>query len=126
MQVTDPARQNPAAPKRRNSWRKRSLAIGIPVAVLYCLTLAGFDYAMHQPPETFSRVMMHAGPAPFLLFPFETMWKSARSGSLRPGDTAPDFTLPLLNQAVPNEAGSVTLSSFRGRKPVVLIFGSYT
>jgi len=83
--------------------------------------LGGFDYAMHQPPETFSRVMMHAGPVPFLLFPFETMWKSAREGRLKVGDQAPDFTLPRLDHS-----GSVKLSSFRGNAPVVLIFGSYT
>ncbi len=88
---------------------------------LYCAALAGFDYAMHQPPETFSRLMMHVGPAPFLLFPFETMWRTARAGGLRAGDTAPDFTLPSLDRS-----GSVTISSFRGSKPVVLIFGSYT
>lgn len=121
MKLTDPAGPKVAVPKRRSSWRRRLLAIGIPVVALYCVTLAGFDYAMHQPPETFSRVMMHTGPVPFLLFPFETMWKSARAGSLHPGDDAPDFTLPVLNQA-----SSVTLSSFRGKKPVVLIFGSYT
>ena len=76
---------------------------------------------MKQPPETFSRVMMHVGPAPFLLFPFETMWKHARAGALHSGDAAPDFRLPLLDGS-----GSVELSSFRGNRPVVLIFGSYT
>jgi hypothetical protein len=38
------------------------------------------------------------------------------------GDDAPDFQLPLLG----NPARTVTLSSFRGRKPVALIFGSFT
>jgi hypothetical protein len=89
--------------------------------VLYCALLVGFDFAMHQPPETFSRVMMRVGPAPFLLFPFESLWKSARAGSLQPGDAAPNFTLPRLDGT-----GSVTLSSFRGSKPVALVFGSYT
>lgn len=107
-------------PKRSSKWNL-VLAIGVPIAVLYSVVLAGFDYAMHQPPETFSRVMMHVGPAPFLLFPFETMWKNARAGKLHAGDSAPDFTLPLLDHS-----GSVTLSSFRGARPVVLIFGSYT
>jgi hypothetical protein len=88
---------------------------------LYALTLAGFYIAMCQPPEKFSRVMMHTGPAPFLLFPFESMWKSARAGHLHPGDQAPDFTLPVLDHSA-----SVTLSSMRGVRPVVLIFGSYT
>jgi hypothetical protein len=38
-----------------------------------------------------------------------------------PGDPAPDFELPLLGGG-----GSVRLSSFRGERPVALIFGSYT
>jgi len=37
------------------------------------------------------------------------------------GDVAPDFTL-----ASPDGATTVALSSFRGRRPVVLVFGSYT
>ncbi len=41
--------------------------------------------------------------------------------TLRVGDPAPDFTLP-----DPTGKSTVTLSSFRGKKPVVLIFGSYT
>jgi hypothetical protein len=102
-------------------WKRRLVQIGVPALVLYATALAGFDYAMHQPPETFSRLMMHVGPAPFLLFPFESMWKSARAGHLRVGDAAPDFTLPLLDHST-----SVTISSFRGSKPVVLVFGSYT
>src|SRR3954454_15887064 len=65
------------------TWKRRLLAMGACAAVFYCVLLAGFDYAMHQPPETFARLMMHVGPAPFLLFPFETMWKSARVGKLQ-------------------------------------------
>jgi peroxiredoxin len=37
------------------------------------------------------------------------------------GDLAPDFTLGDVSGAV-----SVTLSEFRGEKPVALIFGSFT
>ena len=100
------------------AWIARTAGL---LAVLYLAALGGFYWAMKQPPETFSRVMMHAGPAPFLLFPFESMWMRARSGSLRVGDPAPDFRLPLLDGS-----GWVELSSFRGKRPVVLIFGSYT
>ena len=39
----------------------------------------------------------------------------------KPGREAPDFTLPRLDGGSP-----VRLSSFRGLRPVVLIFGSYT
>ena len=40
---------------------------------------------------------------------------------LKVGDVAPDFTLSLVKGK-----GEVTLSSFRDKKPVVLIFASYT
>jgi hypothetical protein len=89
---------------------------------LYGIAFGAFDYAMHLRPDQFGQAMKHVGTTiPFLLFPFETMWKQARAGQLKPGDMAPDFTLPGLDGA-----GSVTLSSFRGEKPVVLVFGSYT
>jgi Ca2+-binding EF-hand superfamily protein len=39
----------------------------------------------------------------------------------RPGQTAPDFTLP-----TPDGKKPITLSDYRGKKPVVLIFGSFT
>jgi len=39
----------------------------------------------------------------------------------RAGDMAPDFTLYDIEGK-----NSVTLSSFRGKKPVALVFGSYT
>ena len=35
--------------------------------------------------------MMHMDSKPFLLFPFETMWKRARVGHLRIGDQSNDF-----------------------------------
>jgi len=59
-------------------------------------------------------------------------------GALREGDLAPDFRLLLLDTLRSPEAQaalqrgethrltSVTLSSFRGQRPVVLFFGSYT
>lgn len=112
---------DPVRAKSRKSWRRRLVYVGAPILILYCAALGAFDYAMHQPPENFSRVVANVGPAPFLLFPFETMWKSARAGHLQAGDMSPDFTLPLLDHS-----GSVTVSSFRGAKPVVLVFGSYT
>jgi AhpC/TSA family len=101
--------------------KKHLLRIAAGVLLVYFSLLAGFAYAMRLPPQTFSRLMMHVGPVPFLLFPFETMWKNARQGHVQIGETAPDFTLPLLDHS-----NQVTLSSFRGVKPVVLVFGSYT
>jgi hypothetical protein len=40
---------------------------------------------------------------------------------LKAGDMAPDFTLPLVTGK-----GQVALSDFKGKKPVVVIFASYT
>ena len=44
-----------------------------------------------------------------------------RNGDLKVGDAAPDFDLKRLDGK-----GTVKLSSFKGKQPVVLIFGSYT
>jgi len=41
--------------------------------------------------------------------------------SVKPGERAPDFTLPRLNSL-----GTVTLSDHFGKRPVALVFGSYT
>jgi hypothetical protein len=78
--------------------------------------------AMHQPPETFGRVMAKMpGPIPFLLFPFETAWLHARAGTLHVGDQAPDFSLLKLDKSE-----RVQLSALSQQQPVVLVFGSYT
>lgn len=79
-------------------------------------------WAMHQPPETFGRVMARMPtPAVFLMAPFETMWTQARAGALRPGDAAPDFALMKLDKSE-----RVQLSGLTAKQPVVLVFGSYT
>jgi hypothetical protein len=78
--------------------------------------------AMHQPPEDFGRVMAKMpGPVVFLLFPFETLWTRARSGTLNVHDPAPDFSLQKVDRS-----GYVQLSTLNQRQPVVLVFGSYT
>jgi hypothetical protein len=79
-------------------------------------------WSMHQPPETFGRVMSHMPvPAVFVIAPFETMWIHARAGDLRPGDAAPDFALMKLDKSE-----RVQLSALTAKSPVVLVFGSYT
>ena len=83
--------------------------------------VAFIDWAMHQPPEKFGRVMMHMPMPAYFLFPFETMWSDARQGTLRPGDLAPDFTVETLDTKAPTQ-----LASLWAVKPVVLVFGSYT
>ena len=79
-------------------------------------------WAMHQPPETFGRVMARMpGPIPFLIFPFETAWIHARAGTLQVGDRAPDFSLLKVDKSE-----RVQLSLLSQQQPVVLVFGSYT
>lgn len=89
--------------------------------VVYLAFLGLVGWAMRQPPETFGRVMAKMPSVAYLLLPFETMWTRARAGTLKSGDLAPDFSLQKLDHS-----GQVDLSSFRSKKPVVLIFGSYT
>ena len=106
------------------TWRKSGRWIATlagTLALVYVCAFGFFAFAMRQPPMQFAGVMSHVGPIPFLLFPFESMWKQARRGTLQPGDAAPDFNLPLLGGSE-----KARLSSFRGKAPVVLIFGSYT
>ena len=97
------------------------LKYAIPVVVVYMVLLGGLFVAMLQPPEVFGRIMSKLPTVAYFLFPFEPMWLVARKGRLKVGETAPDFALKKAD-------GSqvVNLSSFRGQKPVVLIFGSHT
>jgi hypothetical protein len=86
------------------------------------IVFVGAVYAlMCQPPATFAAAMAKIQYPVFILVPFEPLWFRARAGVLRPGDPAPDFRLTTVDKSA-----EVTLSSFRGVKPVVLVFGSYT
>jgi len=76
---------------------------------------------MWQPPIRFAKAIAKVPGPLFLVLPFETLWSVARGGRLRAGDAAPDFDLETLDKSA-----RVRLGSFRGREPVVLIFGSYT
>jgi hypothetical protein len=96
----------------------RTLTVLFP---LWLIFVGIINYEMHQSPEQFGRFMSHMPIATFFLAPFETMWVRARAGSLKSGEAAPDFRLPKLDKT-----GEVALSDFRGKSPVVLVFGSYT
>jgi hypothetical protein len=91
------------------------------LVVAWLAFVAYIDWAMHQPPEVFGRVMMHVPMPAYFLFPFETMWTRARYGTVTPGGNAPDFTVKTLETRTP-----VQLASLWAGKPVVLVFGSYT
>lgn len=96
---------------------------GVGVLVgLYVVLFATVLTAMLRPPDQFGQAMRYL-PAPLVwgALPASRMWLWARGGTLQEGQPAPDFTLPTLDNS-----SRVTLSSHRGRRPVVLVFGSYT
>ncbi|HEY9435922.1 MAG TPA: hypothetical protein VI260_31055 [Blastocatellia bacterium] len=101
--------------------RRRALKIALALLLPYPLLFVGFYIAMCQSPEFFSGVMSKTSNAVFLIFPFRSMWLSAREGSLKVGYDAPDFSLETYDRK-----SRVQLSAFRSKKPVVLVFGSYT
>ena len=102
-------------------WRRILLTV---VAVLVGCEIAicaGAYWAMRQTPDAFGRIVART-PLPIMMaVPFETLWSRARGGTVQAGDLAPDFRLPALDHQ-----STVQLSSFRGDRPVVLVFGSYT
>lgn len=104
-------------------WRLKSVfKVVLPILlVVWIGFLIAVGWAMRQPPEAFGRFMSKLPMPAYFLLPFETMWTQARAGTLDMGETAPDFTLPLQDKS-----GYIHLSSLRGWKPVVLVFGSYT
>jgi len=50
----------------------------------------------------------------------KTTFPTPDTSVVKVGDRAPDFTLPGL------DGQSVTLSSYQGKKPVFIVFGSYS
>jgi hypothetical protein len=97
------------------------LRLAVVLVIVYVAFLSAVAWAMHQPPEAFGRFMKHVpGPA-YLIVPFETFWNRARVGALHTGDAAPDFALTNADHSA-----TVRLADFRGKQPVVLVFGSYT
>jgi len=91
------------------------------LSLVYLLLVASIFTIMRQPPDRFGRIMARMPRPVFMVVPFEPLWKVARRGTLEVGDVAPDFTL-----RTADKKGHVQLSSFRGKQPVVLVFGSYT
>jgi hypothetical protein len=101
-------------------WIRRGL---LALIGCYLLLFTAVGIAMLQPPARFGAFMRYM-PVNVVWggLPAERMWKWARKGHLNEGDVAPDFTL----RTAKNRSERVTLSSYRGSKPVVLVFGSYT
>jgi hypothetical protein len=89
-------------------------------ALFYLALSAGLLAVMHRP-ILFGEVMRHVPDPLMMVVPFKRLWFLARAGRLNVGDPAPSFNLPTADKQ-----SSVMLASFHGKKPVVLIFGSYT
>jgi hypothetical protein len=104
----------------RMKWLLRG---AIALAIVYGLLFSAVAIAMVQPPERFGAFMKRM-PAPLVWggLPAKRMWLWARRGTLAAGDLAPDFNL----RTTQDRARRVSLSSYRGQRPVVLVFGSYT
>jgi hypothetical protein len=90
------------------------------LAAVYLAISAGLVVVMRRP-ILFSEVMRHVPDATMAVFPFKPLWNLARWGGLRVGDPAPPFNLPTADNH-----SAISLASFSGQRPVVLIFGSYT
>lgn len=93
----------------------------VALVLIYGVLSAGLYAAMLQPPETFGAIMSRVPTLAMMVLPFRPLWMSARGGVLQVGDQAPDFTLPPLHGDT-----NITLSSEYAKRPVVLVFGSYT
>jgi hypothetical protein len=76
---------------------------------------------MSRPPDQFGRIMLDVPKPVMAVLPFKPLWSVARAGHLEIGDPAPDFELPTYDKSE-----TIRLSAFRGKSPVVLVFGSYT
>jgi hypothetical protein len=100
---------------------RRVLKILGGLVALYAVICGAVFAAMLQSPDAFARTMKHVPWAAFMVLPFKTLWMTARSGRAHVGDKAPDLSLEAADHK-----SHFQLSSLRGQKPVVLVFGSYT
>jgi hypothetical protein len=107
--------------ERAKAWRKW-LSVGVVASLIVYATLSATLFlAMNQTPMRFAKVMSKLPMVSMMVLPFESLWNLARAGDLKVGDLAPDFRLRTYQKS-----SWVQLSGFRGDRPVVLIFGSYT
>jgi hypothetical protein len=108
---------------RQGIWKRRKgITLGLAtLALVYGLLSAALFVAMKQGPLRFATIMSKLPMVSMIVLPFEPLWNIARGGNLKVGDPAPDFRLKTYQ-----ESSWVQLSDFRGDRPVVLIFGSYT
>lgn len=108
-------------PKKTNTHWKVLATIALGFVGLYAVLTTLLFGVMLQSPDRFAATMKHVPWPAFVALPFKPLWQVARAGLVRVGDMAPDFSLES-----PDHRSSFRLSSLRGEKPVVLVFGSYT
>jgi hypothetical protein len=101
--------------------RRYLVDILIALAALELALCVGYYWAMCQPPDVFGRIVARTPTPVMMALPFTALWTRARAGTVNAGDAAPDFDLPTLDHK-----SRVRLSTYRGDRPVVLVFGSYT
>jgi hypothetical protein len=99
----------------------RVLRILSAVVSVYLLVSGALFGVMLQTPDRFAGTMKYVPWPAFVVLPFKPLWNVARKGHLAVGEMAPDFSLETTDHK-----GTFQLSSMRGQKPVVLVFGSYT
>jgi hypothetical protein len=102
-------------------YMRKALKALLLLPLIYLLVVAGFFAAMCQSPAIFSSVMARTPDIAFMILPFRPMWLSARAGRLKVGDEAPDLSLESYDGR-----SDFKLSALRRKRPVVLVFGSYT
>jgi hypothetical protein len=90
-------------------------------AIIYGLLTAGMFGLMLSSPDRFAGTMRYVPWVTMMILPFKPLWMFARRGHFDVGQMAPDFNLQNTDGN-----GEYRLSSSRGLRPVVLIFGSYT
>ena len=104
----------------KRSLLKKFRQFVVALAAVYVALSAALLAVMHRP-ILFGEVMRRVPDPLMMIVPFKQLWFLARAGRLNIGDPAPGFNLPTADKQ-----SSVSLVAFRGQKPVVLIFGSYT
>ena len=107
--------------KKTNSRWKILARVALAFVGLYVAMTALLFGVMLQSPGRFAGTMKHLPWPVFAALPFKPLWQVARAGQVSIGDMAPDFSLES-----PDHKSSFRLSSLRGEKPAVLVFGSYT
>ena len=100
---------------------RRGVSVLVALVIAYSALLAATPIVMLQPPDRFGRIMAKVPGSGFHAHSLRADVDRRRDGHIEVGDVVPDFSLRTADRK-----GHVRLSSFRGQRPVVLVFGSYT